>query len=69
LPLDLPRVGFHTAVLPTAKVLFQLWDSIEVDDLGGLVLAARGLPHPEDVGETGGRVVLREKAKGKARQR
>lgn len=41
-------LGFHTAVLPTAKVLFQLSDSIDLDDIGGVVLA-KGVPHPADV--------------------
>ena len=60
--------GFHTAVLPTAKVLFQLSDSIDVDDLGGLVLAAaRGVPHPEDVGLRSGAATPAVKAKSRRR--
>ena len=64
-----PLGGFHTAVLPTAKVLFQLSDSIDVDDLGGLVLAAaRGVPHPQDVGPRSGSVVTKVRPKQKRKR-
>jgi hypothetical protein len=42
--------GFHSCVLPTAKVLFQLSDSIDPGELDGVVVAARGVPHPENPG-------------------
>jgi hypothetical protein len=59
-----PRAGFHSIVLPTAKVLFQLSDSVDLENLGGAVLAAaRGVPHPENVGTAGGAVVKKKKKK------
>lgn len=40
--------GFHSAVLPTARVLQQIVnpDAVDPDSLGGIVIA-RGAPHPE----------------------
>ncbi|HEV7609825.1 MAG TPA: hypothetical protein VGO61_20995 [Steroidobacteraceae bacterium] len=50
--------GFHSFVLPTARVLPQLKfppDAVDPDDLGG-VLAAKGVPHPENRGPRAGGV-------------
>jgi hypothetical protein len=42
--------GFHSVVLPTARVLPQITlpDSIDPGELGGVV-AAKAVPHPEDL--------------------
>jgi len=62
--------GFHTVVLPTAKVLFQLSDAIDLDDVGGVVLAAgRGVPHSENVGTGRGTVAPRVASKKKGKRR
>jgi hypothetical protein len=46
-----PGKGFHSAILPMARVLREVTspDAVDPDDLGG-VLAARIVPHPEDLG-------------------
>jgi len=64
-----PAEGFHSMVLPTAKVLPQLPvppDAVDPDDLGG-VLAAKGVAHPEERGSRVGSVAM-EKAKTKVKQ-
>jgi hypothetical protein len=49
--------GFHTAILPTARVLREVAspDAVDPDDLGGVV-AARMNPHPDDLGVRDGSV-------------
>ena len=62
-----PAEGFHSMVLPTAKVLPQPIvppDSIDPGDLGGVVVAARAVPHPENPGPRGA-----SKAKSRPRQK
>ena len=69
-----PAEGFHSVVLPTAKVLPQLPvppDAIDPDDLGG-VLAAKGVAHPENRGPRVGAVAaekVKAKVKVKSRRR
>jgi hypothetical protein len=51
-----PAEGFHTMILPTARVFPQLTlppEAVDPDDLGG-VLAAKGVPHPEHRAPGGG---------------
>jgi len=65
-----PAEGFHSMVLPTAKVLPQLPvppEGIDPDDLGG-VLAAKGVAHPENRGPRAVAVAT-GKAKGKVKPR
>jgi hypothetical protein len=62
-----PAEGFHSMVLPTARVLPQPIvppDSIDPGDLGGVVVAARAVPHPENPGPRGA-----SKAKSRPRQK
>ncbi len=63
-----PAQGFHSMVLPTARVLPQLTlpDAVDPDDLGG-VLAAKGVPHPENLGPRDGTVATSAKPKRKSR--
>jgi hypothetical protein len=45
--------GFHSVVLPTARVLPQLTvppEAVDPDDVGGVLVARRRVPHPEDSG-------------------
>ena len=65
-----PAQGFHSVVLPTARVLPQITlpDAGDLDDLGG-VLAAKGVPHPENVGPRAGTVSSAAKPKRKPRPR
>jgi hypothetical protein len=66
-----PSEGFHSFILPTAKVLPQPRlepDAIDPDDLGG-ILAAKGVPHPENTRPNTGAVgKAKEKAKKKPRR-
>ena len=58
-----PAEGFHSMVLPTAKVLPQLTlppDAVDPDDLGG-VLAAKGVAHPENRGPRAGGALRRRR--------
>jgi len=67
-----PAEGFHSMVLPTAKVLPQLPvppEAVDPDDLGG-VLAAKGVAHPENRGPGAGTVEgSKAKAKAKSKRR
>jgi hypothetical protein len=60
--------GFHSVVLPTARVFAQITspDVVDPDDLGG-VLAARVAPHPPDAGPRNGTTA--PKARKKAGRR
>jgi hypothetical protein len=65
------RRGFHSVVLPTAKVLPQppiTPDAVDPDDLGG-VLAAKGVPHPEDQGPRPETVATSTKSQRKPKPR